>query len=274
MTAVREERIARELRRLRGTYTSTDVQRALGITPSKLSRIESCKVRPSPEDVRRLAVFYEADTKTVERLAKAAEELKRPVWWTEFVGPDWSSALGYHLELETEATRIESWTVDLVPGLMQTPDYASALITARVDVPADQLERRLELRVRRQQRVRDGSLELWVIVSEAVLHNLIGGAGVLRDQLLHLADAPSNVTVQVLPFSAGAHSGLGVSFHLLEFADWPTVGYQDTITQGLYYDDPDVVQGLARTVNDVRATALSPSASRAALSQRATELEG
>ncbi|TKG57384.1 helix-turn-helix domain-containing protein [Prauserella endophytica] len=274
MTAVREERIARELRRLRGKYTSTDVQRALGITPSKLSRIESCKVRPSPDDVRRLATFYEADAKTVERLAKAAEQLKQPVWWTEFVGPDWNSALGYHLELETEATRIDSWTIDLVPGLLQTPGYASALMTARVDVPPDQLERRLELRARRQQRVRDGSLELWAIVSETVLHNLIGGPSCVSDQLRYLASTPANVTVQVLPFSAGAHSGLGTSFHLLEFSDWPTVGYQDTITQGLYYDDPDVVQGLARTIDDVRATALSPSASREALSQRAAELEG
>jgi len=274
MTAVREERIARELRRLRGKYTSADVQRALGITPSKLSRIESCKVRPSPQDVKLLAAFYGADDATAERLAKAAEDLKRPVWWTEFVGPDWSSALGYHLELESEATRIDSWTIDLVPGLLQTRDYSTALMTSRVDVPSDQLERRLQLRERRQERVRDGSLELWAILSEAVLYGQIGGPAVLRGQLEHLANPPGNVTVQILPFTAGAHSGLGTSFHLLSFADWPPIGYQDTIQQGLYYDDPDVVNGLTRTIDDVRATALSPTVSRETIARRAAELEG
>src|SRR5690606_29431644 len=141
MTAVREERIARELRRLRGKYTSADVQRALGITPSKLSRNESCKVRPSPQDVKLLPPFYGPDDATAERHRKAAEDREPPVWWNEFVGPDWSSALGYHLELESEATRIDSWTIDLVPGLLQTRDYSTALMTSRVDVPSDQLER-------------------------------------------------------------------------------------------------------------------------------------
>lgn len=274
MTAVREERIARELRRLRGKYTSADVQQALGITPSKLSRIESCKVRPSPQDVRRLATFYGADADAVERLAEAAEDLKRPVWWTEFVGPDWSEALAYHLDLESEATRIDSWTIDLVPGLLQTRDYSAALMTSRVDVPSEQLERRLALRERRQERVRNGALELWAILSEAVLYGQIGGPDVLRGQLEYLAEPPGNVTVQILPFTAGAHSGLGTSFHLLAFADWPTVGYQDTIQQGLYYDDREVVNGLTRTMDDVRATALSPSASREMIARRATELKG
>ncbi|GAA1208933.1 hypothetical protein LY12_001272 [Prauserella alba] len=198
----------------------------------------------------------------------------RPVWWTEFIGPDWSEALAYHLDLESEATRIDSWTIDLVPGLLQTRDYSAALMTSRVDVPSEQLERRLALRERRQERVQNGSLELWAILSEAVLYGQIGGPDVLRGQLEYLAGPPGNVTVQILPFTAGAHSGLGTSFHLLAFAGWPTVGYQDTIQQGLYYDDPDVVNGLTRTIDDVRATALSPSASREMIARRATELKG
>lgn len=273
MTTPRDERIASELRRLRGRRTSADVHAAVGITPSKLSRIESCKVRASAEDVRALAEFYGADPSTVERLTTYADEQRQPVWWREFIGPDWDAALSYHLELETEAERIDSWTIDLVPGLLQVPTYTTALITSRVDVPSEQLERRLELRAKRQERVQCGELELWAVLSEAVLHGQIGGPDVLREQLQHLANAPRNVTVQVLPFTAGAHSGLGSSFHMIHFANWPTMLYQETIKRGLYEDDPDTVKDLSRTMQDVRATALSPRDSRQALRQRADELE-
>lgn len=273
MTTVRRERIGRELRRLRGAFTSSDVQRALGITPSKLSRIEAGKVEASPSDVRNLATYYGASAHAIEHLTTVAEELHQPTWWTHFVGSDWDEALGYHLELETEANKIESWTIDLVPGLLQVPSYITALVTSRVDVPEEQLNKRLELRARRQDRVRNGELELWAVVDELVLHREIGGREVLADQLQHLADAPKNVTVQILPFTSGSHSALGSSFHILHFRDWPPVVYQDTITKGLYQDTDEVVDGHERTMNDVRATAASPKESRSLLTQRIAELK-
>lgn len=274
MPTVRTERVANELRRLRGSYTSTDVQRALSITPSKLSRIEAGKVRPSPEDARRLATYYGADSQTIERLVAAAEQLKEPGWWKEFVGPDWSDALTYHLELESEATKIESWTIDLVPGLLQVPTYITALVSGRADVPDSQLEQRLQLRARRQERVQSGELELWAVMSETVLHQEIGGAEGLRQQLNALAQAPSNVTIQIMPFTVGAHTALGSIFHILRFADWPAVVYQDTIAAGLYRDSSESVETHQRTMEDTRAAALSPRASREMLTQRVAELEG
>lgn len=274
MPTMRDQRVASELRRLRGEVPSSEVQRALGITPSKLSRIESCHVRARPDDVRRLATFYGADTATVERLVSAAEAARQPVWWTGVVGPDWDQALGKHLELESDAVRIDSWMIDLVPGLLQTPDYVRALIGGRPDVPAEQIARRMELRAMRRARVERGDLELWVVLDESVLWREIGGRGVLAGQLRYLHDAPANVTVQVLPFTAGAHPGLGTAFHVLRFRDWPPMLYQDTITRGLYQEDEDVVSAHERTMEHVRATALSQRESRAALTQRIEQLEG
>lgn len=272
MSTMREQRIAAELRALRGSLTSTDVKRGIGMHPSKLSRIESCSVRPRPDDVRQLATFYGAPVDTIERLVRAAESAQQPAWWTGYVGPDWNAALTHHLELESEATRIDSWTIDLVPGLLQIPSYIRALIANRPDVDAAQTEQRLELRAKRQERITRGELELWAVVGETVLHQTIGGAAVLAEQLQALHDAPSHVTVQVLPFHAGAHPGLGSSFHLLHFADWPSVVYQDTITTGLYRDDREITEAHRTTMEHIRAAALSPSQSRTLLQQRVDEL--
>lgn len=274
MATMREQRIAAELRELRGSITSTEVHRTLGITPSKLSRIESSLVRPRPEDVRQLATFYGAELNTVERLVAAAQASRRPTWWTKFIGSDWDAALTQHLELETDAERIDSWTIDLVPGLLQTRAYIRALIDGRPDVPEEEIGRRLDLRAARRQRVESGDLELWAVVGEAVLHQEIGGLQVLAGQLRYLHDAPSNVTIQVLPFTAGAHAGLGSSFHVLRFQDWRPMVYQDTITGGLYRDDQETVRAHEGTIEHVRAVALSPRQSRAVLAQRIEILEG
>lgn len=274
MSTMRERRIAAELKALRGSVTSAEVQRALGITPSKLSRIESSFVRPQPEDVRRLAEFYGADAATVDRLTAAANLARKPAWWAEFVGPDWDTALAQHLELESDATRIDSWTIDLVPGLLQTPDYIRALIDGRPDVTEEQIEQRLAFRAARRSRVESGDLELWSVVSETVLHQEIGGPAVLAGQLRYLHDAPPNVTVQVLPFKVGAHAGLGSAFHVLRFRDWPPMIYQETITRGLYRDDEETIRAHESTMEHVRAAALSPRQSRAVLAQRIEALEG
>lgn len=172
------------------------------------------------------------------------------------------------------AERIDSWTIDLVPGLLQTPDYIRALIDGRPDVSEEQIERRLELRALRRARVESGELELWAVVGETVLRQEVGGTAVLAGQLRYLHDAPCNVTLQVLPFQAGAHAGLGTSFHVLRFPDWPAVVYQDTISRGLYKDEPEIVRAHESTMEHVRASALSARRSRAVLAQRIEELEG
>ncbi len=270
---MREQRIAVELRRLRGDRTGAEVQEATGITPSKLSRIESGEVRPKPGDIRRLAEFYGAMPSTVDRLVEQAEAARQPQWWTHYLGKDWDSALRHHLELETEASQVISWMIDLVPGPLQTTDYFRALVEGRPDVDQEQMDQRIALREARRARVERGELPMWVVLAEGVLFQEIGGRLVLADQLRYLTTLDT-VTVQVMPFSAGAHPGLGTSFHLMNFPTWPTTVYQDTITRGLYQDEPSIVAAHEHTMAHIRATALSPRESRQRLLSRADELEG
>lgn len=271
MGSVRDERIGAELRKLRGRVTSREVYEQTGITPSKLSRIESGFVRAKPEDVKALTTLYGTDSPTVERLLLQVKAARAPQWWTGFVGPDWDSALSYHLQLETEAQRIESWTIDLVPGLLQTDDYVRALVGGRPDVDVEQTERRVQLRAARRSRVERGDLEVWSVIGEAAFHQVVGGVKTLAAQMRYLADL-DYATIQVMPFTAGAHPGLGSSFHLLHFPDWPSTLYQETITRGIYEDERSVVDAHRQTMTRIQATAMSPRDSRDFLLARAEEL--
>ncbi len=271
MGSVRDERIGAELRKLRGRITSREVYERTGITPSKLSRIESGFVRAKAEDVEALTKLYGTDSPTIERLLLQVKAAKVPQWWTAFVGPDWDSALSYHLQLETEARRIESWTIDLVPGLLQTDEYVRALVGGRHDVDPAQTERRIELRAARRSRVERGDLEVWSVIGEAAFHQLVGGVETLAGQMRYLANL-DHATIQVMPFTAGAHPGLGSGFHLIHYPEWPTTLYQETITKGIYEDERSLVEAHRQTMTRIQATAMSPQDSQDWLLARADEL--
>lgn len=271
---VRQRQLARRLRELRGDYTAAEVQAATGITTSKISRMETCHVRARPEDIRTLATFYGVSDTELDTLLHAAEEAYNSSVLKDFIGHEnWASTLRGHLELEADAQRIDSYTIDLVPGLLQSRDYAAALMEARPDVESSTIPDRLDFRAQRQRRVRTGELELWAVISETILHQEIGSAATLADQLDYLAAPPSNVTVQVLPFSAGAHPSLGSAFHVFTFPEQiPTIIYGETLQQALYQDDPDTVRAHKETIEQTKAAALSPRESNRLLQQRATEL--
>lgn len=271
---VRQRQLARRLRELRGSHTAADVQAATGITPSKLSRMESCHVRARPTDIRTLAQFYGTSAEELETLLQAAEEAYNSSVMQDFIGHEnWASTLRGHLELEADAQRIDSYTIDLVPGLLQSRDYAAALMEARPDVDPSTIPDRLDFRDQRQRRVRSGELELWAVIGETILHQEIGNAATLADQLESMAAAPSNVTVQVLPFSVGAHPSLGTAFHVFTFAArFPTIIYGETLQQALYQDDPETVKAHQQTIEQTKAAALSPRDSQARLRERANEL--
>lgn len=271
---VRQRQLATRLRELRGKHTAADVHAATGITASKLSRMESCHVRARPANIRTLAEFYGASDEELQTLLHAAEEAYNSSVMQDFIGHEnWAATLRGHLELEADAQRIDSYTVDLVPGLLQSRDYTRALIEARPDVDPSTVEGRLDFRTQRQRRVQSGELQLWAVVGETVLYQQIGSAATLADQLESLAAAPSNVTVQVLPFSAGAHPSLGSSFHVFTFAArFASIVYQDTIQKALYQDDPETVTAHQQIIEQTKAAALSPRDSQSRLRERASEL--
>jgi hypothetical protein len=165
---------------------------------------------------------------------------------------------------EAEAKILRWFELVVVPGLLQTPEYARALLANRIGGP-DDTEEIVAARMARQSILsREEPPELWVVIDEAVLHRPVGGAYVMREQLDHLMKAArrSNVVVQVIPATVGVHDGLpGAGFIIADFADAPHVAYQDTAVRGQVIEDSDDIAILIATWDRLRAEALPRRAS-------------
>ncbi|SEG80551.1 Helix-turn-helix domain-containing protein [Thermomonospora echinospora] len=218
---------------------------------SKISWLELGKVGFKPRDVGDLLDAYRVTGDLRETLLSLAAQANRPGWWHQYsdVLPQWFET---YLGLEQDATRIREYEVQFVPGLLQTEDYARAV--ARLGHPAagaDEIERRVELRMRRQRLLTGpASPRLWAVVDEAALSRPVGGRAVMREQLRHLIDmcAMPGVILQVVPFESGGHAAAGGAFSILRFAEseLPDVVYLEQLTSALYVDKPaDVERYLA-----------------------------
>jgi transcriptional regulator with XRE-family HTH domain len=168
-------------------------------------------------------------------------------------------------DIEARARSLKNFQLAVVPGLLQTEDYARALLTDRIGRNPDDIDDMVAARIERQAILdREQPPELWVVVDEAVLHRPVGGTYVMRDQLQHLIEmsrTPS-IVLQVIPASVGVHDGLpGAGFVIAEFRDAPGVSYQETAVRGQVIEDADDVGVLASTWDRLRAEALPRSAS-------------
>jgi transcriptional regulator with XRE-family HTH domain len=238
-----------QLRRLREERGITledagDVIRASG---SKMSRLETGRVGFKDRDIADLLTFYEV---TDEQKRSALQELARSAgahgWWHDYsdVLPAWFEA---YIGLEEAATSIRAYEIQFVPGLLQTEDYARAVtLLGHDDAPATEIDQRVELRMARQALLTGGQpTHLWAVLDEAVLRRPAGRPGVMRRQLQHIlqvAERP-NVTIQVIPFAAGAHAAAGGPFSILRFSerDLPDVVYLEQLTSALYLDKRETV---------------------------------
>lgn len=263
---VRRRVLAGALVRLReeAGLTFDDVVRELGFSKSKISRIESAVTGVSIADTKALAETYRAGPEKAQWLLRLAKVAKKRGWWHVYgdVVFDWFSE---YVALESEAVAIDTFEIDLVPGLFQTPEYARWVMRTRTPDAADEvIHKRVELRQARQQRVEDGSLSVWAILDEAALRRAVGG-GSHAAQLRHLLeiDTLPNVTLQVLPFGKGAHMAMGTAFTLLKFTDFPSVVYIDNLTGGLYLDDDTETERYSVVMNHLRAAAWDPEESAA-----------
>ncbi len=215
---------------------------AIRASGSKISRMELGKVSFKERDIADLLTLYGV-TDEGERatLLSLAREAKQPGWWHRYadVLPGWFQ--GY-VGLEAAASLIRTYEVQFVPGLLQTEDYARAVISiGHPDAAAEEIDRRVELRMTRQQLLtRPGGLALWAVVDEASLRRPVGGRHVLRSQLEALIKASErpNVTLQVIPLRFGGHAGAGGSFSILRFPepDLPDVVYLEQLTGAIYLD--------------------------------------
>lgn len=176
-------------------------------------------------------------------LVRRADE---PAWWQAYndVTPTWFQS---YLGLEATATLIRTYEVQFVPGLLQTPDYARAVVLlGHAGAPPEEIERRVALRIHRQELLtREDPPQLSAVVDEAALRRPIGGQQVMRDQISALIEASQrpNVRLQIIPFNAGGHAAAGGAFSILHFADGglPDVVYVERLTDAAYLDQPDDV---------------------------------
>jgi hypothetical protein len=245
-----------------------------------VSRIETGKggAVAKAADVRTLCELYGvADDRQVEVLLGMLSVVSQQRGWWEDYEAVLPSGLEVYVGLESDARTERAWEPLLVHGLLQTPDYARALIqAARLHRPGD-IDDLVQVRVERKKllsRPRD-PLELWAVLDEAVLRRPVGGGEVMRAQIAHLremAELPS-VTIQVFPFGKGAHPGLAGAFSLLEFDTDPAVVYVDSPAGNLYLEKPRDVRRFVQTFDLLRAAALDPDESMAQLERAAEEMK-
>ncbi|RBQ17553.1 transcriptional regulator [Spongiactinospora rosea] len=270
---VRRRQLTAELKRLRDLagLTQEEVASRADWHHTKVFRIESGRTAPHPNDVRVLATVYGLkDEEQIQALIQLAKDSRKRGWWYSYrdVLP---SRYEFLIGLEQEAASIRTFELAVVPGLLQTEDYARALIRGGpLELGPDEIQRRLEVRLTRQQVLaKEDRPQFWVIIDEAVLHRLVGGPDVMRDQLDRLitASAEGRTTIQIVPYTVGAHPGTIGSFIVLGFAEPGEIDvvYTETIGGSLSVDKPDEVRHFTTAFDHLRAVALSPDDSNAML---------
>jgi transcriptional regulator with XRE-family HTH domain len=231
---------------------------------SKISRMETGRVGLKLRDIEDLITLYGVlDKKQRAKVIALASRSREPEWWTHYndILPDWFET---YLGLESAATAIRSFETQFVPGLFQTEDYARAVTRlGHQTAPEPEIERRVRLRQARQDLLsRTRRPRIWAIMDEAVLRRPIGGAAVMRAQLLRLAEAARlpGVRLQVVPFARGGHAAASGSFSLLRFEerDLPDVVYIEQLTSAVYLDQRADVEHYLEVVNQLSGEALTP----------------
>lgn len=264
---VRRRRLASELRRLRkdAGISLEDAARHLDLTHSTLSRVETGQAGIRPPYVDALARLYGVNDTERDALVQLAREARQRGWWVAYsdvLSEQYSAFIGF----ETEADSIRTYEPQTIPGLLQTEEYARALIRAQLpDATPENIERRVRVRMERQARMTaNDPPHLWAIIGEPAIRYLVGGPAVTRAQLDHLAEMAElpHLTLQVLPYSAGAHPGMGGPFVILGFPTDADVVYLENLTSGLYLEGEQEVKRYNLIFDHLRATAARTDESR------------
>ncbi|MHC5906197.1 helix-turn-helix domain-containing protein [Streptomyces sp. S6] len=266
---VRRRRLGLELRKLRESkgLTAEQVAKRLLVSQSKISRLENGRRSISPRDVRDLCGVYEIeDERMIESLMQMARESRQQGWWYAFKDIPYSVYIG----LEDDASGIRVYSPQVIPGLLQTPEYAAAVIKGALpESSLEDIEKRVDVRLRRQGRLGEQvhsvtgeikeAVRLWVVIDEAVLRRVVGSRQLMREQLENLLEVSRlpHVTIQVMPFDAGAHPGITGGYSILEFAELAdsSVVYIEGVTSDLYLEKHHDLQTYTLMYEHLRAQA-------------------
>jgi transcriptional regulator with XRE-family HTH domain len=263
---VRRMLVGAQLRRLRTEQGLTREQAAEAIRASewKIHRLENGQVGFKDRDIVDLLALYGVDDPVeVVEFVILAREANTPGWWQQYgdLLPQWFRA---YVDLEAAATLIRTYEGQLIPGLLQTEDYMRALVGgAQLKDSPEEAERRVALRLGRQTLLeRENAPRLWAVVDEAALRRPVGGPKVMRAQLERLIEAAElpNVTLQVLPFAAGAHPAMVGAFSVLRFADQelPDVVYVEHLTSALYLSKQEDVDQYLHVMESICVRSAPP----------------
>jgi transcriptional regulator with XRE-family HTH domain len=270
---VRRRQLVAELRRLReeAGFTQEEVATQLDWHHTKVFRIETGRTGPHPNDVRVMCDLYGMrDKEHLAALIRLAKESRKRGWWYSY-RDILSSRYEFLIGLEQEASAIHTFELAVIPGLLQTEEYAYAVVKGGpLELDPDEIQRRVEVRMTRQRILESAARpQLWAILDEAAIHRVVGGPAVMRKQLEHLitASEAGKTTLQIVPHAAGAHPGTVGPFVILRFDD-PSeadVVYMETIGGNLSVDKPEDVQNYTTAFDHLRAVALSPDETRTML---------
>jgi transcriptional regulator with XRE-family HTH domain len=266
--AVARMLVGAQLRRLREAsgVSREDAGYAIRASASKISRVELGQTGFKRRDVTDLLALYGvADEAECATLLALAAQANTTGWWRAYgeAVPTWFE---HYLSLEQAADIIRSYEVQFIPGLLQTEDYARAVMCLGPDAgPESQLERRVSLRMNRQRLLRrPGPPRLWMVIDEAALRRPIGGPATMRAQIRHLLEVAAlpGITVQVLPFSAGGHAATGGPITLLRFPqqELSDVVYLEQLASAVYPGKPAEIQHYWNVLNQVATDAEPPAA--------------
>jgi hypothetical protein len=275
----RRRRLATALRQLREErdLNCTEAGKAVGWSESKVSRIETGRVKIAQPDLELLLDLYEVTGETRAGLLTLARQATHRGWWRSYSDalPAWFEN---YVGLENGAKSLFTYQNQLVHGLMQTEDYATALFAANQPaLSVDEVERQLAARATRQALLTaPNPLRVWAVVDEAVLRRQVGGKAVMRGQLHRLLEiaAMPNVTLQVMPFAEGAHASMGTSFELLQFPEPgdTAIVYIEDHTSSQYLEAAPDIERYTLIFDHLRASALAPERSAEFINQVATSM--
>jgi transcriptional regulator with XRE-family HTH domain len=271
---MRRRRLAAELRRLRAEagLSIEDAAGKLKWPGSKVSRIENRQVGIAPQDLRKLLDLYDVEDRTYrDELLEMGRRATERGWWQSYNGGVVPSAYANLIGLESEAATIRTYEPELVPGLLQTADYARAVIrSGRTADTLGEIDRRVEVRLERQEvltRTDPPPPKVSVVLNESVLARRVGGPEVMRAQIEHLLKERDrgNITVQILPFSAGEHPAMVGPFTMLTFLDPadPGVVNVENIIGSHALEKPEEIRAYEEVWDAIQAKAVSPADSRA-----------
>ncbi|MGW8683916.1 helix-turn-helix domain-containing protein [Streptomyces sp. NPDC055817] len=252
-----------------------DAARALRVKTLTIRRLEKAEVALKPLYVEKLLETYGAGRQEIDEFVDLAEQANEPGWWHSYrdVVPSWFTA---YVSLETGAKTLRTYEPQYVTGLLQTPGYARAVLRGGLpNGSEEELVRRVELRLHRQSLLeREDAPTLWVVMEEAVLHRTVGGPDVMREQIERLLDVSelAHISVDIVPFTAGAHVGACAPFTYFRFEEpeLPDIVYSELLSASVYLDQrADVVAHLE--AHSRMALATSSEDSRALLNRMRKE---